>query len=99
MMSVDWSAVILGLAVGAVMSALFFAGLGLGMRLALRTQNSIRILSLSAALRIAALLGMGWAVVGQGGPWAFLGYGVAFFAVRFISMTVARVGAPAGDAP
>lgn len=99
MLSVDLSAVILGLAVGAVMSAVFFVGLGFGMRLALRTQNPISILSISSALRIAAFLGIGWVVVKQAGPWAFLGYGVAFFIVRIICTTVTRVGARAGDAP
>lgn len=99
MINVDWTAVMLGLAVGTAISAIFFMGLAFGMRLALRTQNPIRILTFSAALRIVALLGIGWIVLEQGGPWASLSYGIAFFVVRFIVTTFARVDAPAGGAP
>ncbi len=98
MMSIDWNAAMLGCVVGAVMSAVFFAGLSFGMRVALRTAIPIRILSLSAALRIAVFVGVGWVVVGQGGPWSFLGYGIAFFVARFIVTTVARARAHAGAA-
>ncbi len=97
-MVVDWNALMLGLAVGAVMSVAFFGGLAVGMRLALRTDSPIKILSLSAALRIAVLLGIGWVVVAQGGPWAALGYGGAFFVARLVAMTLARIGATAGGA-
>jgi hypothetical protein len=96
MINVDWTAVMLGLAVGTVIGAVFFTGLAFGMRLALRTQNPIGVLTFSAVLRIAALLGIGWIVVAQGGPWAAIGYGIAFFVVRFIATAFARIGAPAG---
>jgi hypothetical protein len=99
MINVDWTAGILGLAVGTAMGAVFFMGLAFGMRLALRTQNPIGILTFSAALRIAALLGIGWIVMEQGGPWAALGYGIAFFGARFIATTFARVGVSAAGAP
>lgn len=99
MMVVDWTALLLGLAAGAVMGAVFFLGLALGMRLALRSRNTIGLLSLSAVLRIAALLLAGWLIVAHGGPWAFAGYGLAFLAARFIATTLARVDAPAEGAP
>ncbi len=99
MSAVDWPSVVFGGAVGAVMGALFFVGLAVGMRWALRSETPVKLLSLSAALRIAALLGIGWLVVGQGGPWAAIGYALAFFVVRLIATTFARVGVPAGSAP
>jgi hypothetical protein len=99
MIPVDWIAVMLGLAAGAVMGAIFFLGLAAGMQLALRSRNTIGILSLSAVLRIAALLAVGWTVVERGGPWAFAGYGAAFLAARFIATALARGTAPAGSTP
>lgn len=97
-MSFDWSALVMGLVVGAATSAMFFAGLGLGMRLALMSGKPVAMLVLSGILRISALLGIGWLVVGQGGPWSLLGYAAAFFIVRFITTTVASVSTPAGGA-
>lgn len=91
MIAFDWSVAALGFACGAGMSVLFFVGLGLGMRLALRTNSPIRILSLSAVLRIAALLAIGWLVAAQGGPWAFAGYGLAFFLIRTVFTGLARL--------
>ncbi len=98
MMSFDWSAVVLGLAIGTATGVVFFAGLGLGMRMALRAAKPVAVLVLSAALRISALLGIGWFVVGQGGPWSLLGYAAAFIIVRFITTTVASVSTRSGGA-
>lgn len=94
MIAVDWNAVLLGVAIGTVMSAVYFAGLGYGMRLALRTASPVRILAFSAAIRIAALLAVGWIAVEIGGAWAFAGYGISFFVVRSFATTVARAGVP-----
>jgi len=99
MIVVDWTAGILGFGVGTVMGIVFFVGLAVGIRRALRTNNHIGILTLSAAVRLAAFLGIGWLVVAYGGPWAGLGYGIAFLIVRFVATTLARTGATAGDAP
>lgn len=99
MMSVDWFAIGLGGGVGAVMSALFFAGLALGMKWALRSAAPVKLLSLSAVLRIAALLWVGWVVAGQGGPWAGLGYAGAFFAARLFATTFARITPAVERAP
>ncbi len=99
MINVDWTSVTVGLAAGTLMGAFFFLGLAFGMRIALRTKIPIKVLALSAALRIAALLGVGWAIVQQGGPWSTLGFGIAFFVIRFIATTCVRAGAPAGETP
>lgn len=95
MIPFEWSQILIGMGVGAAASALYFAGLAYGLRIALRTASPIRILSISATLRMAMLLCAGWIVTTQCGPWAFVGYGAAFFVVRFIATTVARIGAPA----
>ncbi|PLW75441.1 ATP synthase subunit AtpR [Cohaesibacter celericrescens] len=100
-MLVNWSAVGLGLVVGIAVSTVFFIGLSVGIRYALRTQNPIKLISLSAIVRIAVLLGVAWFVAEQGGLWAALGYAVAFFIVRLIATNVASVAStdtPAGGA-
>ncbi|MEH6728927.1 MAG: ATP synthase subunit I, partial [Hyphomicrobiales bacterium] len=74
MMSFDWIAVALGLAIGSAMSVLFFAGLGLGMQIALRSAKPVALLLVSAIVRMAVLLGVGFLVVEQAGPWSLLGY-------------------------
>ncbi|MCO4847165.1 MAG: ATP synthase subunit AtpR [Yoonia sp.] len=99
MITVDWPTVMLGGAVGFAMGTVFFVGLAIGIRLALQSESPVKILSLSAVLRIAALLGVGWIVQGQGGPWAVAGYAFAVFVVRLIATTYARVSAPVGRAP
>ena len=98
MIQIDWNFVVLGLVLGTIAGALFFAGLGLGLRLALRSGQPVRVLMLSATLRIAALLGVGWLVVSQGGPWAFAGFALSFLVVRTIATMVARADMPTGGA-
>ncbi len=98
MIHIDWAMMAFGLAIGAVMSAMFFTGLGLGMRAALRSAHPVRVLMLSASLRISCLLGIGWLVVDQAGPWSLLGYAAAFVIVRAIATMVARAGLPVRSA-
>lgn len=90
-MAVDSSALLLGLVTGALASAVFFAGLAYGMRLALTSDRPTAVLMLSAVLRFALLLGVGWLVTSFGqDAWAFVGYGLAFFVSRFVATTIAR---------
>lgn len=99
MIYVDWTAAMLGFAVGTVMGIVFFVGLAVGIRRALRTKTPIGILTLSAAVRLVGFLGIGWVVVSQAGPWAGLGYGIAFLIVRFVATTLARSETATGDTP
>lgn len=97
MIDIDWSALLLGLTVGAAVSALFFAGLAYGMRIAFGTGRPVAVLLLSSALRIALLLVAGW-FVAQSGPWALGGFALSFLLVRFIAITFARSRPTKGDA-
>ncbi len=91
----DWTALLAGLGIGTLTSAAFFAGLGLGLRVTLRSARrpgwSFGVLMLSAAVRMSALLGIGWLVAVEGGPWALAGFALAFLVVRFTATTIARV--------
>ena len=95
----DWTAVMLGSVIGLVVGVLFFLGLAFGMRRALLSESPIMMLTLSAAFRIAVLIGVGWVVLGQGGPWAGVGYALAFFLTRFFATTFARAGLRAEGSP
>ncbi|SFT11038.1 N-ATPase, AtpR subunit [Sulfitobacter marinus] len=95
MSGIDWAPVLMGAAVGLALSTLFFAGLAIGMRQALRRENPVMMLALSAAIRISVLLAVGWLVLGQGGLWAAAGYALAFLLARLIATTFARMGIPA----
>lgn len=96
---VDWNALVLGLVIGIALSTAYFAGLGYGMRLALRAGQPAKILLFSSALRMSALLTVGWVVVSQAGPWAFWGYGVSFFVARMFAMRLARTRPTVGEQP
>ena len=96
MIDIDWSSLLLGLAVGAAVSALFFAGLAYGMRIAFGTERPVAVLIISAALRIALLLVAGW-FVAQSGPWALGGFALSFLLVRFIAIAFARSRPTKGD--
>ena len=102
-MAFDSMALLLGALAGFVVSGLYFAGLAIGVRAALRRSNPVGLLVLSAVVRMAALIGAGWGMVMLGGLWAALGFAVAFFVARFIATRLAWAGVPAdvsaGDAP
>lgn len=95
----DWTAFAAGALAGVPTGALFFAGLALGMRLALRRTRPLAILGLSAMLRISLLLAVGWLVAQAGGVAALAGFGLAFFAARFSAIALARPAAPRPVAP
>ena len=99
MIQIDWMAMMLGAGIGIIASALFFLGLAIGMRFALRSSSPIKLLSLSAALRIAGLLGVGWGVAQYGGAWAALGFGAAFFAIRLVVTTFTPTDTSTKGAP
>lgn len=89
----DLTGVAIGVATGALAGAAYFAGLGLGIRLAQRGRRGVTVLIASAGLRIALLLAAGSAVARLGaGP--LLGFALAFLLVRFVAVTWARHTAP-----
>ncbi len=89
MIAIDWTMLGLGAGAGTLVGVLFFAGLALGMRLALRSSRTMTTLLLSAGIRIAALLGIGWLVAAQG-AFALAGFMLAFLVVRFAAVAIAR---------
>lgn len=97
MMIVDWSGALMGFGVGVVVSVVYFAGLALSVRAALASSRPAAVLLPSAVLRIGVLLAVGWLVTdGATLAWAFAGYGVAFFLVRFMATLLARLPRPEG---
>lgn len=86
---IDWTLMGFGALAGAIASALFFAGLAWGMRLALRTGRPTPVLLVSAAIRIALLLGAGTLVAAQG-TWALAGFALAFLGMRFAILAIFR---------
>lgn len=99
MITVDWHAVLLGLAVGVPASALFFVGLAWGMQRALGSERPGIWLMISAFGRIAALLAVGFSVTAVAGSnWTVAGYALAFFLARLIAVLWARISRPATTA-
>ncbi|NYT77746.1 ATP synthase subunit AtpR [Alcaligenaceae bacterium] len=90
MINIDWSGFLLGMLMGLVFSALFFAGLAWGMKLALRRTNSAVVLLSSAALRIAALLAGGWLAAAWLGIAGAVGFAAAFIVLRTILLSRLR---------
>ncbi len=88
-MTPQWTALALGLLGGALASALFFGGLALGIRHALRTAHPTGVLLLSAAVRIALLLAAAWWVALQGlAP--LTGFPLGFLLTRFAILASQR---------
>ncbi|MEH6356314.1 MAG: ATP synthase subunit I [Marinobacter sp.] len=93
LMVVDWTAILLGFALGVPVSGLFFAGLAWGMSRALRSDRPEGLLLLSALLRLAMLLGAGfWLAASSATAWPVIGYALAFFILRLVAVTWARTG-------
>ena len=89
MIELDWLMLGWGALAGALSGALFFAGLAWGMRLALRAGQPTGVLLISGGLRIAALLGAGWLVLGLGTT-ALAGFVLTFLVVRTGVLAFAR---------
>lgn len=93
MSGIDWTAFAMGALAGITTGALFFAGLALGLRLAMRRARPMVILAVSSLLRISTLLTVGWLVAKTGGTAALIGFGLAFFAARFSAIALAQPAA------
>lgn len=73
------------------MSALFFWGLNLGMRLALASSSPGRLLMLSFFCRMAVLLAVGLVLSRFiGSMWALVGYMLAFLLIRVLVVVVSK---------
>ncbi|MBT2775179.1 hypothetical protein J7J47_23450 [Halomonas sp. ISL-60] len=95
MMIIDWPGALMGFGVGVAVSVVYFAGLAMSVRAALISSRPAAVLLTSAVLRIGLLLAVGWLVTdGATLAWAFAGYGVAFFLVRFLATLLARMPRP-----
>jgi hypothetical protein len=95
MIIIDWPDVLWGFGVGVAVSILYFAGLAASVRFALGSSRPSVVLLPSAVVRIGLLLAAGWLVTGGGTlPWAFAGYGTAFFLVRYLAILLARIPHP-----
>lgn len=81
----NWIDMTIGFAFGTLAGLVFFAGLGLSVRLATNTAKPSRILLSSAALRISLLLLSGWAVA-QIGVASLVSFAVAFVVIRFAAV-------------
>ncbi len=94
-MMIDWQGVLWGFGAGLVVSFVYFAGLAASVRFALGASRPVAVLLPSAAVRIALLLSVGWLVTaGATEVWAFVGYGAAFFVVRYLATLLARIPHP-----
>ena len=88
MIAIDLGVFGIGVGTGIAAGTLFFAGLALGMRLALRSRHPALVLVSSAALRMLALLAVGWFVAAQGAV-AVVGFAAAFLVARIAATTIA----------
>ena len=94
-MMIDWASMLWGFGAGLAVSLVYFAGLAASVRFALGASRPVAVLLPSAAVRIALLLGVGWLVTaGATEVWAFVGYGAAFFVVRYLATLLARTPHP-----
>ena len=78
-----------GALAGAIAAAVFFAGLALSVKLALRATRPTSLLLASGVARIGVLLAFGWWVASLG-LWAFIGFAVAFLTTRTVILAIVR---------
>lgn len=91
-----------GFALGLPASALYFGGLALGMRGALRAKHPALVLLASFALRVALLLGLGaWLGANTHPLGALVGFLAAFLLARTLAVRLmrGRAGAEPPGAP
>jgi F1F0 ATPase subunit 2 len=95
MIGIDWGSLVYGLGAGIAMSTLFFAGLAVGMKIALRSASPAAILLLSASVRIVILLIAVWFITSSGqNGWALIGFALGFFVIRLVTTIIAKPNAP-----
>ena len=81
----------LGLSLGLAISRVFFWGLNFGIQRSLTAPKPAAILLLSFMLRMALLLGIGFALSALSASlWPLIGYVLAFFMVRWRAIRRAR---------
>tara|TARA_R110002074_G_scaffold116492_3_gene247909 strand:- start:102 stop:386 length:285 start_codon:yes stop_codon:yes gene_type:complete len=83
----DWTDLATGLAIGLAVCAVFFAGLALGVRIAVRSARPGMVLAISAGIRIAMVLAAAWATA-QISIWSMAGFGLAFLAARLVVLAL-----------
>ncbi len=95
---IEWNSFWIGLLTGTLGSTLYFAGLAMGMRLALQRDKPAGLLFISAAVRIALLLWLGSWVASKGAG-ALLGFALAFLVTRLVITTLVRPSRTPEPAP
>ena len=85
----DWIGFVAGIAIGLLASGLFFAGLGISVRLAMRSKRPGSLLLVSAGLRITLLLLAGWGAT-RIGLWSLAGFAAGFLVVRLTTISWVR---------
>ena len=85
----DWMDLATGFALGALAGSLFFAGLAISIRIASRSDRAGSLLLMSAGLRVAILMIIGWHVA-QIGEWSLAGFVASFLLVRFAAIAWVR---------
>ncbi len=98
MSMIEWNTVWIGLVAGTFASSLYFAGLAVGMRLALQSDKPAVLLCISAAVRIALLLWLGSWIAAQGSG-ALIGFALAFLVTRLIITALVRPSTKPEPAP
>ena len=95
---IEWNTFWIGLVAGAFASSMYFAGLAMGMRLALQSDKTAVLLFISAAVRIALLLWLGSWVASKGSG-ALIGFALAFLMTRLIITALVRPSTKPESAP
>jgi F1F0 ATPase subunit 2 len=98
-MAIEWHAVLLGFALGAPVSVMFFAGLAWGIKAAQRSARPGILLLLSSLCRIGVLMAVGfWITAAQDTGWRLAGFALAFFLVRLVAVYWVRADRGARNA-
>jgi len=80
-----------GALAGTLVGIVYFAGLSMSIRYALASSARTSLLALSALVRIALMLLVGWLLAVHVGAWAVGAYGAAFLLVRTVAIFHTRL--------